>query len=191
MVLGVGLVGAGTGCDPPGEIDSTRDFRVMAERYSAAGKTAPYVDVHASFSCLGWADVCVGGQVGQRFDLTPEFSAQAPSASDPAPEEEDWCECVGGYELVSERGLILTFSGNRAVVEGEEASTANGLLEASLEGIPGIGWVVISNSERVFTDSSEDQFFVDVAGGFELTFADVKLRRGLFFSIIPGSEDSD
>lgn len=187
-VLGVlGPITLLAGCDPPGEVDNPRQFRVMAQRESPKGKVDPYIDLDATFSCLGWSHLCDEGdsEPGPFGNVGPESRRDhATDGADP-----EVCECEGGYVLSGSRGLVLTFSGDRALAKGEEATTDNGMLEATLNGQPGFGWVIISNSERLFTDLSEDYWFVDVAGGFELDFVGVSLRRGLFFSIEP--EESD
>ncbi len=174
-------------CGPIGEVQNQRQFRIMAEKSSAAGDDSPFIDVNAHFTCLEWAPACAAPDFEIRFGGSPVMAAEAPSSGDSGAEE--WCECVGGYELDSPRGLKLMFDGNKAVVEGQRATTANGLLEASLDGVPGIGWVVVSNSERIFTGWAQEHYFVDVAGGFELSFGDVELTRGMFFSIIPKTDE--
>lgn len=91
----------------------------------------------------------------------------------------DGCACLGFYHLKSTSGLELILTRD-ALVEGTSPSTGNGKLKTLYHGRPGTGFVVFSRAHKI---QIATYYFVDVAGGFELTFPDAKFVKGAFYSM--------
>jgi len=184
MLCAVAAVAA---CDPfYGEIDSPRFYRIVAERVAADGSISVMEDVNGRLRCDRYAvpPCAPAGEADAGGSEAEPWSTPAPTAGPPV-----FCECVGSYRLESSLGLRLTFLDQAATGKGHRTEAGGGALSARWHERTGNGWVLVSKSDLLALRGDHGKYFLDLAGGFELSFAGFRLRRGLFYSLPVGTDE--
>jgi len=146
---------AGAGCESLGEVDNPLVFRVVALVEGPDG--VERVDVtDGRLACLQFED------------------------TDPAEEVTDQ-RCVGGYELSSPgAGLELRFQGGALPLVPGTLPLGAGDVSLRFKRGPASGTVTLSRVVRRTTYGSD--WYLDIAGTFDIEMADWTVRHGLFYS---------
>jgi hypothetical protein len=162
-----------SGCDTGGETSNPYPFRVAAVETAEAGDSL-YNTLTGRFYCDNLPDPskCV-------------FPGADAGMSGGAASGEGWdvCRCLGNYHLKTADGLSFAMD-PQLLALGRILVPGMGLSEASYKGVSGDAKMYISKFDWIFSWSTS-QYFLDVAGGFEGEFGDVKFSRGFFYSLKP------
>lgn len=168
---------AACGCGTNGETSNPYPFRVAAAQTQDAAEHL-YDTLHGRFYCDNLPDPsrCV----------FPGPDAGVPDKSSSG-EGLDICRCQGSYRLVTPDGLSFAMDPKLTSL-GRILVPGMGLSEASYKGQPGDAKMYISKFDWIYSWTT-NQYFLDVAGGFDGAFGDVKFSRGFFYSVKPQEND--
>ena len=177
IALGTFVVALGglSGCGAPvAETSNPLYFLLIAEEHE--GTTVKrFEDTNGTFFCdeLPTPATCPAVGYGYSYDSTSDGGATTPGGG-------DGCRCLGQYHLRSTSGMEIVIKRN-AVAEGLQPDTASGQITATYQGTPGVGFVAFSRVEQL--RATYDYYFLDVAGGFEMSFGGATFVKGAFYSL--------